>query len=585
MEGHMKALTGLKSEFPFLATWWLHKTKASAMFIVLALSFFIAGTAYAGINDGLVAYYPFNGNANDESGNGHDGTVHGAALTEDRFGNKESAYSFDGVNDKIVVPDDGSFNVGKELTISLWIRFLKDPGCKTTSFVSKSAVYDIGPNTGYVFPYLNFRRCSAFGLLVHTGRWDFDRSFSFSDITAPYDWHFYASTYKDGSRKVYIDGKLVADDEQKYIYNNTITANNNDLTIGTQAGTNEWANAEMDDIRIYNRALSEFEIQELYSGITVLGSDVIYLSGRTDVTIPELGTYDPNFPILRHWYVRGDFVKETFPQSMPASEGMTFNFSASGNIHYFIGYGYGSGFGPDGGSSNGSSLYALKGISGYKGPQGALVGVFLDETNPLMATAPETLNFWTSGIGTSFETLSPKLGQVFFIGDGFAANGTQQAFTAPVGATRLFLGIPDGWAFRGSPGYYEDNDGYFSVEVFYTNPVIPVTIDIKPGSDPNSININSRGVIPVAVLTTEEFDAGDVDAGTVRFGPSGAYAEQYALEDVDDDGDIDLILHFRTQDAGIGAGDTEAALTGETLEGRKIEGSDSVRVLERKGRK
>jgi hypothetical protein len=84
-------------------------------------------------------------------------------------------------------------------------------------------------------------------------------------------------------------------------------------------------------------------------------------------------------------------------------------------------------------------------------------------------------------------------------------------------------------------------------------------------------------------LTTDEFDAADVDPGTVLFGPGGAYAEQYALEDVDDDGDIDLILHFRTQDAGIAAGDTEAVLTGETLEGRRIEGSDRVRVLERKG--
>jgi hypothetical protein len=114
---------------------------------------------------------------------------------------------------------------------------------------------------------------------------------------------------------------------------------------------------------------------------------------------------------------------------------------------------------------------------------------------------------------------------------------------------------------------------------------VSAPLDIKPGSDPNSININGRGVIPVAILTTDEFNAGDVNAGTVRFGPSGAYAEQYSLEDVDDDGDVDLILHFRTRDAGIGAGDTEAALTGETLEGWKIEGSDSVRVLEKKGGK
>lgn len=115
--------------------------------------------------------------------------------------------------------------------------------------------------------------------------------------------------------------------------------------------------------------------------------------------------------------------------------------------------------------------------------------------------------------------------------------------------------------------------------------VTPVDIDIKPGSDPNSININSKGVIPVAALTTGDFYAVDVDADTVRFGPANASPVHSALEDVDGDGDIDLILHFRTQEIGIGAGDTEAVLTGETVDGRKLEGSDSVRILENKGKK
>ncbi|MBF0574179.1 MAG: hypothetical protein HQK69_10565 [Desulfamplus sp.] len=54
--------------------------------------------AHADLSDGLVAYYPFNGNANDESGNGNNGTVDGATMTADRNGNANSAYSFDGVN-------------------------------------------------------------------------------------------------------------------------------------------------------------------------------------------------------------------------------------------------------------------------------------------------------------------------------------------------------------------------------------------------------------------------------------------------------------------------------------------------------
>ena len=71
--------------------------------IVVALTvigmIFFCGNVQAGLNDGLVANYPFNGNANDGSGNGNDGIVNGVTLTTDRFGNADSAYSFDGVDD------------------------------------------------------------------------------------------------------------------------------------------------------------------------------------------------------------------------------------------------------------------------------------------------------------------------------------------------------------------------------------------------------------------------------------------------------------------------------------------------------
>lgn len=109
--------------------------------------------------------------------------------------------------------------------------------------------------------------------------------------------------------------------------------------------------------------------------------------------------------------------------------------------------------------------------------------------------------------------------------------------------------------------------------------VCPVPIDIKPGSFPNSINPNSPGVIPVAILTTDNFDATAVDASTVRFGPAEAQAVHSALEDVDNDGDVDMILHFRIQETGITAGDTEATLTGKTVDGMKIVGTDSVSTV------
>ena len=66
--------------------------------------------ANAGLNDGLVAFYPFNGNADDESGNENHGTAHGAILTTDRSGNIDSAYAFDGTNDYIEISDNANFN-------------------------------------------------------------------------------------------------------------------------------------------------------------------------------------------------------------------------------------------------------------------------------------------------------------------------------------------------------------------------------------------------------------------------------------------------------------------------------------------
>jgi hypothetical protein len=106
-------------------------------------------------------------------------------------------------------------------------------------------------------------------------------------------------------------------------------------------------------------------------------------------------------------------------------------------------------------------------------------------------------------------------------------------------------------------------------------------VDIKPGSCPNSINPKSKGVIPVAILTDSAFDATTVDLASLAFGPDGA-AEAHGrghIEDVDGDGDDDLVLHFRTRETGIACGDLQLTLTGETFAGEPFEGSDSVRTV------
>jgi len=112
-----------------------------------------------------------------------------------------------------------------------------------------------------------------------------------------------------------------------------------------------------------------------------------------------------------------------------------------------------------------------------------------------------------------------------------------------------------------------------------TNEIVEITvaIDIKPGS----INPKSRGVTPVAILTTATFNAATVDSSTVRFGKTGTEASptQVALEDVNGDGLIDMVLHFQTQQTGIVCGTTSAFLRGKTLSGQSIKGSDPINTV------
>jgi hypothetical protein len=113
--------------------------------------------------------------------------------------------------------------------------------------------------------------------------------------------------------------------------------------------------------------------------------------------------------------------------------------------------------------------------------------------------------------------------------------------------------------------------------------VVNVVIDIKPCSYPNVINLKSNGVIPVAILTTKNFDATTVDPLSVLFGPNGATEvhERGHEEDVDGDGDVDLMLHFATQETGIQPGATSASLIGKTYSGQDFEGSDEIVILGR----
>lgn len=106
-----------------------------------------------------------------------------------------------------------------------------------------------------------------------------------------------------------------------------------------------------------------------------------------------------------------------------------------------------------------------------------------------------------------------------------------------------------------------------------------VSIDIEPGSERNIVAVGSGAVIPVAFITADNFDAARVLPDTVTFEGASPVGESGDVEDVDGDGDLDLVLHFRAVETQLREKTTVACLSGRTPEGVPIQGCDAIRVV------
>jgi hypothetical protein len=232
--------------------------------------------------NGLMGWWPFNGNAVDESGNGNNGIVTGAVLTSDRFNMPNMAYSFDGDGDYIDCGNAANLNIIGDITISAWIyanQFDIQHG-----IVSKYGLYDLVTDANFSVPPLDKIRWNAGNT----------SGFLFSNYINSNQWlHIVAVYNQQSGRKIYLNGQIFATDALTGIVSPNNTYN---LYLGSHQPFNlsywSWA-GKLDDIGIWNRSLSDCEVQNLYMGTLSVssisaGSDQIICKGDS-VTLTAVG--------------------------------------------------------------------------------------------------------------------------------------------------------------------------------------------------------------------------------------------------------------------------------------------------------
>ncbi len=210
-------------------------------------------------SNGLVGWWPFNGNANDESGNGNNGTVNGATLTTDRFGNTDKAYSFDGVNDFINFNSNSAFNLLNDITISCWSQSVNSISNQVQlvwfgDAQSSKDPYSIAISSTNRF---YFRKDVSTGSIIRQVN---------STITLNTNYFHIVGTYNVSANKmkIYINGLL--QDSINVDFSINYATQNMVLNFATvNNGLQQFFKGALDDIGIWNRALSQQEITNLYN--------------------------------------------------------------------------------------------------------------------------------------------------------------------------------------------------------------------------------------------------------------------------------------------------------------------------------
>ena len=233
---------------------------------LIAVLFVSCGFAFGqDLNDGLVAYYPFNGNANDESGNSLHGVPTNTVLTADRNGTPNSAYQFQpDVDSQIRIADNPLLNFDDQFTVSYWAKF-----DGTWTYHQESLVYkfQLGSRRGWHFGVdqndsQNGPQKYRYAFQIGEGGGPIPDSFEILDFASISGWHHVTGVLRNSMIEFYLDGVLVASSPGPATVPNVAT----DMIFGGAVNPVSGAyQRNLDDIRIYNRGLSGGEVASLYA--------------------------------------------------------------------------------------------------------------------------------------------------------------------------------------------------------------------------------------------------------------------------------------------------------------------------------
>lgn len=232
--------------------------------ILLIIGFALVSPSFSQLtlSDSLIAHYPFNNNANDSTGNGYNGTVYGATLTEDRFGTPNSAYEFDGVDDFINC--DSILDVSSQDTVSISTWFYPQ------QIFSNNQYSGLGfgkKTTGTLQLRVRTDTDSRFQA-HHASAFENNSTSMRGNSTFNYNqWYHLVAIYSDNNVKMYINGSAQTFNSG----NGNLLSNipqNSIFRIGSSFVDNDvqkFFHGKLDEIRVYNRGLSNSEIDSLYN--------------------------------------------------------------------------------------------------------------------------------------------------------------------------------------------------------------------------------------------------------------------------------------------------------------------------------